>query len=140
MAGFRAADELRAATGIGPRAFDTDDDRIGNCVYRNGSLWAAQTVFFPSTGAATRASAQWWQINTASGSVGVVQQLGKRDDPSNALDYAYPTLDVNANDDMMLGYSRFGAAQYASANYSYRPTQRGSAEYARRLTRSFQGG
>jgi hypothetical protein len=99
---------------------DTDDDRIENCVYRNGSLWAAQTVFFPATGTPTRSSAQWWQINTASGSVGVVQQLGKRDDPSGAFDYAYPTLDVNANDDMMIGYSRFGASQYASANYSYR--------------------
>lgn len=99
---------------------DTDDDRIGNCVYRNGSLWAAQTVYFPATGAPTRSSAQWWQIDTASGSVGIVQQLGKRDDPSGSLDYAYPTLDVNANDDMMLGYSRFGASQYASANYSYR--------------------
>ena len=77
-------------------------------------------MFFPSTGTPTRSSAQWWQINTASGSLGVVQQLGKRDDPSNAFDYAYPTLDVNANDDMMLGYSRFGASQYASANYSYR--------------------
>ncbi|MGC2275358.1 MAG: hypothetical protein WA571_05040 [Candidatus Binatus sp.] len=99
---------------------DTDDDRIENCVYRNGSLWAAQTVYLPATGTPTRASAQWWQINTASGSVGVVQQLGKRDDPKNAFDYAYPTLDVNANDDMMLGYSRFGASQYASANYSIR--------------------
>jgi hypothetical protein len=99
---------------------DTDDDRVGNCVYRNGSLWLAQTVFFPSSGTATRASAQWWQINTASGSLGVVQQLGKRDDPSKTFDYAYPTLDVNANDDMMIGYSRFGATQYASANYSYR--------------------
>jgi hypothetical protein len=99
---------------------DTDDDRIENCVYRNGSLWAAQTVYFPATGTPTRASAQWWQINTAAGSVGVVQQLGARDDPSGAFDYAYPTLDVNANDDMMLGYSRFGATQYASANYSFR--------------------
>ena len=68
----------------------------------------------------TRSAAQWWQINTASGSVGVVQQLGARDDPSGAFDYAYPTLDVNANDDMMIGYSRFGASQYASANYSFR--------------------
>jgi len=67
---------------------DLDDDRIENCVYRNGSLWAAQTVFLPATGTPTRSSAQWWQINTAGGSVGVVQQLGKRDDPSNAFDYA----------------------------------------------------
>ncbi|MGA9725041.1 MAG: hypothetical protein WBQ86_21475, partial [Candidatus Binatus sp.] len=99
---------------------DTDDDRVENCVYRNGSLWAAQTVFFPLTGSPTRSSAQWWQINTASGGLGVVQQLGERDDPTGQFDYAYPTLDVNANDDMMIGYSRFGASQYASANYSFR--------------------
>ncbi len=109
------APQLGSASGI-----DTDDDRIENCVYRNGSLWAAQTVFLPATGTPTRSSAQWWQINTASGSVGVVQQLGRRDDSTGHFDYAYPTLDVNANDDMMLGYSRFGATQYASANYSYR--------------------
>ena len=99
---------------------DTDDDRIENCVYRNGSIWAAQTVYLPASGTPTRSSAQWWQINAASGSVGLVQQLGSRDDPSGRFDYAYPTLDVNANDDMMLGYSRFGASRYASANYSYR--------------------
>ena len=100
---------------------DTDDDRIENCVYRNGSVWAAQTVFFPAGGAPTRSSAQWWQINTASGSVGVVQQLGPVATIRRAqFDYAYPTLDVNANDDMMIGYSRFGATQYASANYSFR--------------------
>jgi hypothetical protein len=114
-----AAENFAPQLGSSAR-IDTDDDRIENCVYRNGSVWAAQTVFFPATGTPTRASAQWWQIDTAGGSVGVVQQLGKRDDPSGAFDYAYPTLDVNADDDMMIGYSRFGASQYASANYSYR--------------------
>jgi hypothetical protein len=99
---------------------DTDDSRIENCVYRNGSIWAAQTAFLPAAGTPNRSTAQWWQINTASGSLGVVQQLGRRDDPSGQFDYAYPTLDVNADNDMMLGYSRFGASQYASANYSLR--------------------
>jgi len=99
---------------------DTDDSRIENCVYRNGSLWAAQTAYLPASGTATRSIAQWWQINTASGSLGVVQQLGRIDSPSAQFDYAYPTLDVNSRDDMMIGYSRFGASQYASANYSFR--------------------
>jgi len=119
--GWQDAGAENFAPQLGSTArIDTDDDRIENCVYRNGSLWAAQTVFFPATGTPTRSSAQWWQINTASGSVGVVQQLGERDDPTGQFDYAYPTLDVNANDDMMIGYSRFGASQYASANYSFR--------------------
>jgi hypothetical protein len=49
-----------------------------------------------------------------------VQQLGRIDSPSAQFDYAYPTLDVNSRDDMMIGHSRFGASQYASANYSFR--------------------
>ena len=118
---WQSSAALNFAPQLGSSArIDTDDDRIGNCVYRNGSLWAAQTVYFPALGTPVRSAAQWWQINTASGSVGVVQQLGARDDPSGNFDYAYPTLDVNANDDMMIGYSRFGASQYASANYSFR--------------------
>ncbi len=99
---------------------DTDDSRIANCVYRNGSLWAAQTAYLPAVGAPNRSVAQWWQINTASGSLGVLQQFGRVDSPSAQFDYAYPSLDVNARNDMMLGYSRFGASQYASANYSFR--------------------
>jgi hypothetical protein len=89
-------------------------------VYRNGSIWAAHTAYLPATGTAIRSAAQWWQINTMSGSLGVVQQFGRRDDPAGQFDYAYPTLDVNADNDMMIGYSRFGASQYASANYSLR--------------------
>ncbi|MDB5107199.1 MAG: hypothetical protein JWM69_140 [Candidatus Binatus sp.] len=98
---------------------DTDDSRIENCIFRNGSLWVAHTVYLPA-GGPTRSAAQWWQINTASGSLGVVQQLGRVDDPNGSFDFAFPTVAVNANSDMMIGYSRFGASQYASANYSFR--------------------
>ncbi len=99
---------------------DNGDDRILSCVYRNGSLWAAHTVFLPASGTVTRSSAQWWQINTASGSLGSVQQFGRVDDPSGALFFAYPSLAVNNNNDMLIGYSRFSASQYASGNYSFR--------------------
>ena len=33
---------------------------------------------------------------------------------------AFPSVAVNKNGDALLGYSRFGASQYASANYSFR--------------------
>ena len=119
-----AAPQTNFAPQLGSSSkIDTDDSRIGNCVYRNGSLWVAQTAFLPATGTANRSIAQWWQINTASGSLsslGIVQQFGRIDSPSGQFDYAYPSLDVNAHDDMMIGYSRFGASQYASANYSFR--------------------
>ena len=99
---------------------DTDDDRLQSCVYRNGSLWASHTVYLPATGMPTRTAAQWWQISTAAGSVGKVQQVGRIDDPSGANFYAYPSLAVNSNNDVMVGYTHFGPGLYPSAGYSTR--------------------
>jgi len=102
------------------RLIDTDDDRMQSCVYRNGSLWASHTVYLPATGTPTRTAAQWWQIATAAGSVGQVQQFGRIDDPSGANFYAYPTLAVNRGNDVMVGYTHFGPGLYPSAGYSTR--------------------
>jgi len=99
---------------------DTDDDRLLSCVYRNGSLWASHTVYLPAIGTPTRTAAQWWQISTTGGNVGAVQQFGRIDDPSGADLYAYPTLAVNANNDVMVGYTHFGPELYPSAAYSTR--------------------
>ena len=99
---------------------DTDDDRLQSCVYRNGSLWASHTVYLPATGTPTRTAAQWWQISTAAGSVGTVQQVGRIDDSSGANFYAYPTLAVNSVNDVMVGYTHFGPGLYPSAGYSTR--------------------
>jgi|GEM_PF-2977425 len=94
---------------------DQGDSRILDCVYRNGKIWAAHTVLLPSVNP-TRCAAQWWQINTN----GAVLQVGRIDDPSGTTSYAYPTIGVNKNDDAMIGYSRFSATQYVSANYAFR--------------------
>ncbi len=99
---------------------DTDDDRLDWTVYRNGSLWTAQTVFLPATGTPNRCAVQWWQIDTASADLGGIQQFGRIDDPSATLFFAYPSIGVNKENDMMVGYSRFSAAQYAGADLSWR--------------------
>jgi outer membrane protein assembly factor BamB len=83
-------------------------------VYRNGALWAAQTVF-PTSGP-PRAAVQWWKFQTN----GTILQQARIDDPIGAVFYAYPSIAVNANDDALVGYSRFSATQFASANYSFR--------------------
>jgi hypothetical protein len=98
---------------------DLDDTRILNCVYRNGAVWAAQTIYLPGTGTPMRSAAQWWQIDTTAGNVGRVLQRGRIDDPTNNFDFAYPSIAVNKNGDAMIGYSRFGVSQYASANYAF---------------------
>ncbi len=92
---------------------ETNDSRISSCVYRNGSIWAAQTVFLPAD-FPTRSSVQWWQISP----IGTVDQFGRIDDPSNLYYYAYPSIAVNQNNDVLVGYSIFSSTQYAGAGYS----------------------
>jgi hypothetical protein len=94
---------------------DGDAD-VQNTVYRNGSLWCAQTVFLPAGGAATRSSIQWWQLGTS----GAVLQRGRIDDPTGNVFYGFPSIAVNQNNDLLIGYSRFSSAQYAGASYSFR--------------------
>lgn len=97
------------------RRIDTGDSRMQSVVYRNGRIWGVQTVFYP-TGVPTRASVQWWQVNTNA----TVGQRGLVDDPTSTRSFAYPSLSVNRNDDVLLGYSRFQGNEYAGASYSFR--------------------
>lgn len=94
-------------------AINTVDSRLSQVVYRNGSLWCAHTIFLPANNP-TRCAVQWWQIATN----GNVLQNGRLDDSSGATMYAFPSIAVNRFGDALIGYSRFGTNQYASANYS----------------------
>ena len=92
-----------------------NDARIQNVVYRNGSLWAVQNAFLPFN-APTRTAAQWWQFAAD----GTGEQFGRVDDSGGTFFYAFPSIAVNSNDDVMLGFSSFSANQYASASYAFR--------------------
>ena len=109
------APQLGLSTGI-----DTDDDRIESVVYRNNAVWIAHTIYLPLATVATRSSVQWWEVDASAGNLGNVIQFARIDDPNNTLFYAYPSIAVNRNNDAIIGYSRFSASQYASANYSFR--------------------
>ncbi|MGE5693457.1 MAG: thrombospondin type 3 repeat-containing protein, partial [Candidatus Zixiibacteriota bacterium] len=92
-----------------------NDARAQNTVYRNGFLWCAHTIFLPA-GSGTRSSVQWWKISPA----GAVSQRGRMDDAAGNLFYAFPSIAVNKNDAVLIGYSRFSASQFAGGNYAYR--------------------
>ena len=86
-----------------------------NLVLRNGSLWCVHTVFLPEL-APTRTAVQWWQV-TLDGSV---LQRGRIDDPTGARFFAYPSLAVNRDNQVLVGFNQFGADIYAGASYAYR--------------------
>ena len=93
-----------------------NESRMQNLVYRNGSLWATHTIFLPSGGSPTRSAVQWWQISTTPS----ILQNGRIEDNSGATFYAFPSIAVNINNDVLIGFSRFSASQFASGNYAFR--------------------
>ena len=94
----------------------TNDARIQNLVYRNGTLWTTHTVFSSTPAPDGRASVQWWQLSTAGG----VLQSGRIDDPTGANFYAFPSIAVNKLGDALLGFSCFAGTRFASACYAFR--------------------
>jgi len=94
----------------------TNDARIQNLVYRNGTLWATHTVFSSTPLPDGRASVQWWQLSTAGG----VLQNGRIDDTLGNNFYAYPSIAVNKFGDALLGFSCFAGTRFASACYAFR--------------------
>jgi len=88
-----------------------------NCVYRNGSLWFTHPVFLPASGTDNRTSTQWWQVNP---STGVVQQVGRIDDPTGTVCTFYPSIAVNSQNDAVVSYCIFSPNYYQSAAYNFR--------------------
>ena len=107
-------------TNIGPQLggnpVNIGDDRLHAVVYRGGKLWISHHVFLPAT-SPNRAAVQWWSVTA---STGAVLQRGRIDSGSASTSFGYPSLAVNANEDVLVGYSRFGSSQYPSANYAFR--------------------
>jgi hypothetical protein len=110
------------------RRIDVGDARMQSVVVRTvggvTSVWCAQNVTLPAGITPTRAAAQWWQLDSNPSSTAILQQ-GRIEDPTatqtnGGKHFAYPSLTVNKNGDMLIGYSRFSSAQFASAAYSFR--------------------
>jgi hypothetical protein len=91
---------------------DSGDNRLGQAVYRGGSLWVAQ-----GTQVNNRAAIRWYEI-AVSPSSAVTQQTGTIDDPS--LHYYYPSISVNANEDAVLGFTGSNSSTSPGCYYAGR--------------------
>src|SRR6266542_2504408 len=70
---------------------------IATLVYRNGSLFGAQTAYLPVS-SPTRSAIQWWQAKPT----GSLQQWGRVDDSTGHFFYAFPSFSVNNYNDELL--------------------------------------
>jgi hypothetical protein len=91
------------------------DTRVTNAVMRNGAIWFSQTVFLPA-GLPMRSAVQWWKVSTTGG----LLDFGRIEDPSGIVSYCFPSIAVNANNDVAIGFSRFEANSFPAAAYAVR--------------------
>lgn len=106
------------------RQIDVGDAFIrGNVVFRNGKIYYPQTVALPTGGITnnSRFAAQWTVLNTD----GTFSDGGRVEDATSTRinggkHYAYPSISVNKNDVVLLGFSEFESDDYADAGYSVR--------------------
>ncbi len=90
------------------------DARMHTMVFRNNKLWAVHHVYLPAD-LPERCAIQWWQLDTA----GTVLERGRIEDTTNTVSFAFPSIAVNANEDVLIGHGVFSYNDYASAGYSY---------------------
>lgn len=103
---------------------DTNDDRMQSCTVRNNNIWCAHQVFLPALNP-TRSSVQWIQfaaepVTSAAPAGYRVATRGLIDDPASRQYFAFPSIAANRNNDVLLGYTRFAADQFPSANFAFR--------------------
>jgi uncharacterized protein (TIGR03437 family) len=114
---FGSRDQSDSAPQLGSSAkIDAGDSRLQNCVLRSGTISCAHTIFLPA-GSATRAAIQWFQIDPAGPKL---VQRGRLDDDSGATFYAYPSVAVNKNNDLLVGFTRFSTTEHAAAAFAFR--------------------
>jgi hypothetical protein len=103
---------------------NSDDTRIINgCVFANGKLWFAHTVWLPASGTATNSAADWWSITPSTLTVNQFGRIASPTNGTNVANYYYPTINVNNNGDVLLAYCISGVDSfYGSAAYSFHAT------------------
>jgi hypothetical protein len=104
-----------------PRGADVGDAQVrNNSVYRNGFIYYTQSVGLPA-GGLTHVATQWTKLDTS----GNFADGGRVEDPTATATnggkwYAYPSIAVNRNDDLVIGFTQFASNQFAAAGYVLR--------------------
>ncbi|HKS10952.1 MAG TPA: lamin tail domain-containing protein, partial [Pyrinomonadaceae bacterium] len=106
------------------RQVDVGDAFVrSNVVFRNGKIYYPQTIALPTGGITnnSRFVAQWTVLN----SDGTFFDGGRVEDATatrinGGKHYAYASLAVNKNNDVLLGFSEFESDDYADSAYAFR--------------------
>lgn len=111
-----------------PVLIDGGDTDLANCTARGTDVWCAGTVFL-LFGTQRTSVIQIYQFSTAA--LPAVPNVGRIriDDPNFTNFYAYPSIAVNKNKDVFVGYNRFRNDRHPSAHFAFRRATDPTAGY-----------
>jgi hypothetical protein len=101
-----------SATGL-----DLGDDRVLQSTFRNGTLWAGNTICLPA-GNPTTCAAQIVAINPVTALA--TENIKTAANTDASVMQAYPSITVNRNNDIFFGYSTFRSNAFVTSTISYR--------------------
>ncbi len=100
----------------GSALLDTIGNRIYNCMYQNGYLYAAFTTAY-DWGSGTVAAIRYLKINTSSNSAELDVTYG-----ADGYYYWFPAIYVDHSDNMVIVFARSSETEYAGIRYTGRLT------------------
>ena len=103
-------------------SLDLGDNRILQTTFRGGTLWAGNNIFLPATNPTTCA-AQVVAINTTNSTA--IENIRTSANIDGSVMQAYPSISVNASNDIFFGYSTFRNNAYVTSTISYRRNGQG---------------
>lgn len=98
----------------------TNDNRALNAVWRNNNLYLVNTIFPASGPHAGEETAHWYKISTSNlASLTVADQgdIGGEDIAANTRTF-FPSIAVDSNDNIAIGFSAAGPNLYGSAYFT----------------------
>jgi uncharacterized repeat protein (TIGR01451 family) len=96
----------------------TNNSRMLNAVYRNGRLWTTHSAGYPRTSTPDRTVVAWYELDPTSSPNPIVQS--GIIDGGSGVHHFFPSIAVNANDDMAIGFSRSSASLFVEGVYTGR--------------------
>jgi len=109
---------IDASQAGGSTLVDTGDRRVLNSVFRNGRQWLTHAGGLPATGDVDRTAAFWYEVDPAGGASPIVQSDVIDGGPDTH--HFYPSIAVNCNNDMCLGFSRSDSMRFVGAAFAGR--------------------
>ena len=99
----------------------SNDDRMQQAVYTDGTLWASlPTIVKPKGDSTYRAGALWFRIETEVQDHGVKAKLKKQGYLARAgADVLFPSVAVNRSGNGAIGFSITGPSMYPSSGYAF---------------------